>query len=569
MTNLKDLKQILDLSGEVYADIASLENNSVDASIFKINPEIVISPKDKSDIQKVVRYISEMKKRGEDVSVTARAAGTCMSGGSLTSSIVLRFTDHMNKIINIKSDGDGKRGIVEVEMGAYYRDVEIETLKQNLIYPSYPASKDLCAMGGIVNNNSAGEKTLKYGKTEDYLESVEVVLSDGNVYTFKEETRDEWSRICSTDSTYYGEIHRAVDKLLRDYKDVIERNKPTVSKNSSGYYLWKVYNKERDTYNLAKLICGAQGTLGLVTKAKLGLVENQKYSRMIVMMVKDLKKVPVLVKDIMTLSPESFELYDDHTFNIAMKFWRDIARKIGGNIFALALQFIPEFLMVITGGVPKVILLTEFTSNNEEELDEMIKREFDILKNKYQHENDVSLHLVGKNEARKYWTFRRESFNLLRSKLSDMRTVPFIEDVVIHKDDFPEFFVEFEKVLDEYKLIYTIAGHVGDGNLHVIPLMKLSDEHSIETMEELSRRVYSLVMKYKGSISGEHNDGLIRTPFLNYMFDSEMLNLFVKVKNIFDPLNIFTPHKKVDCDLDYSIGGCRWIFKVKCTIFDV
>ncbi len=550
MSNLIDLKNLLGLKGEVYDDFKTLEDNSVDASIFKINPEIVIAPKGVPDIQKLIQYVSERKRRGENISITARAAGTCMSGGPLTSSILLRFTDHFNKIINI----DINKKEVEVEMGAYYRDVESETLKLDLIYPSYPASKDLCAMGGIVNNNSAGEKTLKYGKTDDYIREVEVILSDGNVYTFKEETREEWNRVCSTDSTYYGEIHRSVDKLLRDHASVIEKNTPTVSKNSSGYYLWKVYDKETNTYNLAKLICGAQGTLGLVTKAKLGLVENQKYSRMIVMMVKDLKKIPELVKSIMPLSPESFELYDDHTFNIAMKFWYDIARKIGGNIFSLAMQFIPEFLMVITGGVPKVVLLAEFTSNNEADLDKMVKEEYEKLNNNFKHDNQVSLHLVGKSEARKYWTFRRESFNLLRSKLSGMRTAPFIEDVVIHKDDFPEFFTEFETVLDKYKLIYTIAGHVGDGNLHVIPLMKLSEDLSIEVIEELSRRVYSLVMKYGGSISGEHNDGLIRTPFLNYMFDDEMLKLFQKVKNIFDPLYIFNPHKKVDCTLDYAVS---------------
>jgi FAD/FMN-containing dehydrogenase len=126
-----------------------------------------------------------------------------------------------------------------------------------------------------------------------------------------------------------------------------------------------------------------------------------------------------------------------------------------------------------------------------------------------------------------------------------MRTVPFIEDIVIHQKDFPTFLPKFEKLLDEYKLIYTIAGHVGDGNLHVIPLMKLKEEHSIEVVKELSEKVYSLISEFKGSISGEHNDGLIRTPFLHYMFTTKMLNLFESVKKIFDPMHIFNPNKKV------------------------
>ena len=155
-------------------------------------------------------------------------------------------------------------------------------------------------------------------------------------------------------------------------------------------------------------------------------------------------------------------------------------------------------------------------------------------------------------EAQKYWTFRRESFNLLRSKLTDMRTVPFIEDVVVHAHDFPLFMPEFERLLDRYKLIYTIAGHAGDGNLHVIPLMKLKDPKSIETIEALSDEVYTLVSRYGGSITGEHNDGLVHAPFLHYMYDKEMLNLFQKVKDILDPDNIFNPNKKIGVTWEYA-----------------
>lgn len=541
--NIEDLN----LDGQIIKSKSKLEAFSKDASIFKIKPSVIVAPRNIEDIQKLVHFVTNKKKVGGKISLSARAAGTCMSGGSLTESIVVSFSEYFQNIKQIGSD------YAVTEMGVYYRDFEKETLKTGMILPSYPASRDLCAMGGIVNNNSAGEKTLRFGKTLDYVREINMICADGNLYNFKEESEEEWRRICDTDKTFFGDIHRSIDHILESEKEEIEKNMPTVSKNSSGYYLWKIYDQKKNTYNLAKLICGAQGTLGMVIDAKLGLVKKENFSRMLVVFIKKVSDIPSIVSEVLPLAPESFELYDDHTFKIAIRFWFDIAKKMGGNLFSLALQFIPEFMMVLTGGVPKIVLLAEFTGESQEEVDEKVNLAYEKTKKKFEDKKDVSIHLVGKDEAKKYWTFRRESFNLLRSKLSDMRTAPFIEDVVIHRDDFPTFFPEFEKLLDEYKLIYTIAGHVGDGNLHVIPLMKLNEEKNIETIRELSEKVYALVGKYRGSISGEHNDGLIRTPFLHYMFTPRMLELFQEVKNIFDPLNIFNPNKKVGASWDYAL----------------
>lgn len=541
--NIEDLN----LEGEIHKDKTRLETFSRDASIFKIKPTSIVTPKSVEDIKTLVNYVTNKKRGGENISLTARSAGTCMSGGPLTESVVVSFTEHFNHVKEIGTD------YAVTEMGVYYRDFEKETLKTGMILPSYPASRDLCAMGGIVNNNSAGEKTLRFGKTDDYVREISMVCADGNLYDFKEETSLEWRRICDTDKTFFGDIHRSIDNILTAEKGEIERNRPTVSKNSSGYYLWKVYDKEKDSYNLAKLICGAQGTLGMVIDTKLGLVKKENFSRMMVVFIKKVSDIPKVVSEILPLSPESFELYDDHTFKIAIRFWFDIAKKMGGNLFSLAIQFIPEFMMVLTGGVPKIVLLAEFTGDSQEEVDEKVSLGYEKIKKQFENKSDISIRLVERDEAKKYWTFRRESFNLLRSKLSDMRTAPFIEDVVIHRDDFPTFFPEFEKLLDEYGLIYTIAGHVGDGNLHVIPLMKLSEEKNIETIRELSSKVYALVEKYRGSISGEHNDGLIRTPFLHYMFTPKMLDMFREVKDTFDPLCIFNPNKKVGATWEYAL----------------
>jgi FAD/FMN-containing dehydrogenase len=533
--------------GEVKKDKATLDTYSRDASIFRIVPSEVVIPKNIEDVKKVIRSVIAKRDAGDTkISVTARSAGTDMSGGPLSDSIIISFTEHINKIKKVTDE------YAIVESGCYYRDFEKETLKLGKILPSYPASRELCAIGGIFNNNSGGEKSLRYGETIDYVESVKMICSDGNEYEFREYTGDDLDNLLENDTTFYGDLHRAIYKLVTDNYDAILAAKPNVTKNSSGYFLWHVYNKQKHSLNLAKIICGGQGTLGITTDIKLKLVNNPTYSKMMVVMVKKVSDIPSIVNAVNPHNPESFELYDDHTFKIAMKYLPDITKRLGGSLITLGFKFLPEFWMILTGGVPKIISLAEFTGNSQQEVDDMAHKAFlDIQK--LDKEGIRARVIETESEAKKYWVFRRESFNLLRSKLKGVRTTPFIEDVVIHKDDFPTFLPEFEKILDDSKLLYTIAGHVGDGNLHVIPLMDLKKDETIEKIKNVSFQVYDLVRKYRGSITGEHNDGLIRTPFLNEMYSQNILNLFQKVKNIFDPKNIFNPGKKVGTNWETAI----------------
>jgi FAD/FMN-containing dehydrogenase len=555
----------------IRTDRETLEKNEIDASIFKITPKGVFIPENKKQIVDFVREVIEIKKKQdqdtattntsskkqnkETVSISSRAAGTCMSGGSLSDGYVISFTEHINKIISLDVKSETKHTIT-VEPGMFYRDMEKETLKHGLILPSYPASRELCAVGGMVGNNGAGEKTIKYGKTEKYVEEIEMICADGNVYTFKNFTGKALDNILQNDQTFFGDIHRALYKIVTENENEIEQNRPTVSKNSSGYYVWNIYDKTTHSMNLAKIICGAQGTFGVMTQFKLSLIPVATKSQMAVVFLDNIHDMPSVVNKIKPLSPESFEVFDDHTFKIAMKFLPQIIHRIGGDLFSLAKLFWPEFKMILTGSIPKIVMLIEFVEKTEDDLAqkmtelEKVFTELEKSKNKI---GTVKTHIVQSDmEARKYWVFRRESFNLLRSKLKDVRTVPFIEDVVVHSDDLVEFLPRFESILDQEKLVYTIAGHVGDGNIHVIPLMKLADKKSIIQLKTISEKVYALVQEYKGSLSGEHNDGLVRAPFLHYMYTEKMLKIFTDIKKAFDPQNIFNPNKKIDVTWDYA-----------------
>jgi len=161
---------------------------------------------------------------------------------------------------------------------------------------------------------------------------------------------------------------------------------------------------------------------------------------------------------------------------------------------------------------------------------------------------------ASERQARKYWVIRRESFNLLRHKLRSKRTLPFIDDFVVPPESLVEFLPKLEAVLSKYNLQYTIAGHVGDGNFHIIPLADPREPGLAHTIDELSHKVYDLVLSYHGSITGEHNDGFIRTPYVEKMFGKEMYALFHEVKKIFDPLNIFNPGKKIGLTFSDMLG---------------
>ena len=383
-------------------------------------------------------------------------------------------------------------------------------------------------MGGIVANNSGGERTLKYGKTEKYIEELEVVLSDGSQTTFKALTSSELKEKKKL-RTLEGKIYREMDTLLAENAALIEAKRPKVSKNSAGYALWSIRDAKTNTFNLAKLICGSQGTLALWTKAKLALVKPREHRAMLVIFLSDLTILPEIVNRVLPQNPESFESYDDHTFTLAVKFIPEMLSQMGFIKAArLGIDFIPEALMVATGGVPKMILMAEFAEDTIEVADAKTMAAKEALQ-------DLNLQMKiekDEKESEKYWIVRRESFNLLRKNAHGLRTAPFIDDFVVPPSCYPEFLPKLNALLAEYSshFIYTIAGHIGDGNFHIIPLMDLSKEENRQVILDLAPKVYELVIKEGGTTTGEHNDGIIRTPYLPMLFGAEMVALFEKTK---------------------------------------
>jgi FAD/FMN-containing dehydrogenase len=532
---LRDRVQPL-IKGDCADDDATLKQYSRDTSIFERRPALVVFPKDADDVAAVVKFVHDAKQSGEHISLAARSAGTDMTGGPLTDSISLVFTKYMNHMKEIGDD------YAVAEPGVYYRDFEKATLAKNgTLLPSYPASRELCAIGGIVSNNSGGELTLQYGKTNRYVRELKVVLSDGTKATLRPLSIHELPG-AERAQTLEGIIYRDMHKLVDEHGTAIAAAKPTVTKNSAGYALWDISDVQRKTFDLTQVVCGSQGTLAIITEAKLGLIKPKAHRAMLVVFLSDIEILPEIVRRVMKFAPESFESYDDQTFKLAVRFIPQIVSQLGlRKMISLGFAFIPEMWAVLTGGVPKLVLMAEFSADTADEAKESAVQARAEL-----HGLPVRTKLAASEiQSKKYWTIRRESFSLLRKNLRGLYASPFIDDIVVHPDDYPKFIPELNALLSRHHLLYTIAGHIGDGNFHIIPLMNLGDPKMRKEILDLQPQVYALVAKYHGSSTGEHNDGIIRTPYIGMMFGEQMAGLFADVKKIFDPLDILNPGKKV------------------------
>lgn len=543
-------------AGDIDASEETRMLNSHDASLFEIVPELVVAPKDTADVQRLVSLVNEQRATNPSLSLTARSAGTDMAGGAINESIIISFTPYMNKIVDVSSE------TATAQPGVYYREFEVETLKHNALMPSYPASRDLAALGGIVNNNSGGEKSLEYGKTADWIKELKVVFADGKERTVRPLNRRELvSKMAQKD--FEGEVYKQTFDLCEKHYDVIKAAKPNVSKNSMGYGLWDVWDRDTGVFDMTRLITGSEGTLAMLTEVTFRLTPKRAHSGLLVFFMKDIGKLGDVINTVLEHKPATFEGFDDQTMILFFKLMPSLLKTMGVVPFMrLMISMIPQAFMLLRG-YPKMILMVEFNGATVDEVREKIENLHSALhlKNRQAHYSITAYEEDATEVAsEKFWLMRRKSFQLLRSKVKDKHTAPFIDDFIVPPAVLPEFLPKLQKIIRKYKLFATIAGHMGDGNFHVIPLMQIELETERKKLLPAMKEVNTLVLKYGGSLSGEHNDGLVRGPWLKDQFGPEVLGLFKEVKHIFDSENIFNPHKKADADWDYSYNHIRKSF---------
>jgi FAD/FMN-containing dehydrogenase len=552
--NLEKFKQKLvevGFKGEIDDSETSRDFYSHDASLFEVRPQLIVMPKDVQDVEELVGLVSANKATMPHLSVTARSAGTDMSGGAINESIIVDFSKYFTAIKNTSPTS------ARTQPGVMYEAFEKETLTHNALMPSYPASRSLCTVGGMVNNNSGGEKSLEYGKTIDFVTELKVVFADGIERTVRPLRKPELDAKMSQQD-FEGKVYRELFHLISANYDKIKAAEPRVSKNSTGYNLWDVWDREAGVFDLTKLIVGAQGTLGFTTDIEFRLVPARPHSGLLVIFLKDLDKLGELINVVLSHKPASFESFDDATLLLSIRFMPYFLKILGVKAFIkLCIGLIPDAWQLIHG-IPKLVMMVEFNGQTEEDVKQKIKalhKELGVKRAYFEingfEETDTEI------KSEKFWIMRRQSFNILRKKVKDKHTAPFIDDLIVNPPYLVEFLPRLRAIIHKYKLFATIAGHMGDGNFHIIPLMKLEDPKERAKLLPAMKEVDELVLKYKGSLSGEHNDGLIRGPWLEQMYGPEMLAIFKQAKHIMDPENIFNPHKKADANWDYSFSHIR------------
>ncbi|MBI3624236.1 FAD-binding oxidoreductase [Candidatus Saccharibacteria bacterium] len=352
-------------SGDIDNDLKTREQYSHDASLFELVPQLVVAPKAAHDVELLVQTASAHKPTMPDLSLTARSGGTCMSGGAISESIIVDFKKYLTTIEMVTPTS------AQAQPGVFYRDFEKATLAQGALMPSYPASRELCTIGGMVSNNAGGEKSLQYGKTERFVTQLQVVLADGKTYAIRPLTKAELdAKMAQQD--FEGNLYRQVFKLVDTNYDRIKAARPAVSKDSTGYHLWNVWDPQRGVFDLTQVIVGSQGTLGLVTDITFRLVSVPKYSGTLVIFLEHMDNLGQVINAVLTHHPATFEGFDNYTLMLSFKLFSYFHQNLGwGGMIKLGFQLIPDALKLLRG-IPKMVLLVEFNDDSPEDVKQQV-----------------------------------------------------------------------------------------------------------------------------------------------------------------------------------------------------
>lgn len=526
-----------------------LDTYSYDESIFSVRPQVVIQPKNRRDVEIATSVIAEQTKRFDSLSLTPRAAGTGLGGGSLTDSVVIDMCAHLNKIGEVT---EKKSKITfTCEPGAMWRDVEKKLKEHSAYLPPYPASKDICSIGGSVANNAAGPDSLRYGHCADWVESIDVVLHDGFTYTIKPLTYREFKMLIKQDHDH-ARIAKEVFELISKNEREIKKGKPETKKNSAGYPLWSVipegvtkFKKGVGVFDLTRLISGSQGTIGIITSLTMRALPIPKHTTLIAIPIFDLEDAAETIVKALKFNPINVEVFDALTFDLALRnpgFFKNRLNK--ADYYRVMFSMYTTYHVRFRRKVPEFTVLVTLDEETTTKTDpaEIAKK----ISNKR-----VNARLV-KNpiEAEMYWQIRRASYTLSKFQDTSKRPAAFLEDMTVPPENLSKFFIQIKRLLKEFNVTAAVHGHGGNGHFHFYPLIDFTNKTTPALVEKMADKFFETAVKFHGNICGEHNDGIIRTPHLNKMFSKKMLELFKQTEHLFDPDDIFNPGKKVNPRFD-------------------
>ena len=521
------------ITGEVSTDKVTREFFSTDGSVFTVMPEIVVYPQNEADVSETVRLVATAAANGQKIPITARGKGTDQAGGSLGPGLILATPAHMKRLIAID------KKTVTVQPGMIYRELQGVLHSHGRFLPPYPASVDFATIGGAVANNSAGEKTIKYGSTRNFVESLRVVLANGEVIETRRLSAKELKQK-QKQPDFEGHLYRNVDYLIEENWDTIRDAFPRVSKNSAGYDLWHVKGTD-GSFDLGQLIIGSQGTLGVVTEAKLRHEPWNPKTHLAVGYFESIEAAAQAVELIMPLKPSALEIVDKNLIEFMLEHDAFILKGL-----------LPD-------KIPGIILLVEF---DDMSLRTQAAKSRKVLKI-YEHLAFESRVSDDPAEQVRLWKIRRGAAAIIWKFKGKKKALPIIEDGVVPLEVMPVFLERVYKLFEKYNLDVAVWGHAGNANFHLQPFIDLSSPTDRKKVFELMNDFYRMVIELGGSTCGEHNDGRLRGPYLKRMYGEKLYGIFADIKKIFDPLEILNPGVKIGVQMQDLPSQLRKEYSMK------
>jgi FAD/FMN-containing dehydrogenase len=503
--------------GEVTAAQSVRDYFSTDGSIFTVTPQLVVYPRTTDDLRKIARFSWQLASRGKSISITARGAGSDQAGGALGDGISVVFPAHMNKLLEL----DTKRNIARVQPGINYRNFQDTIKTHGRFLPPYPSSIDYSTIGGAVANNAAGERTIKYGATRQFVKGLRVVLANGELIETTRLSKRDLNRKKGL-ATFEGEIYRKLDGILSDNADLVSTIRKDVSKNSTGYDLVDVKRSD-GTFDLTPLFVGSQGTLGIISEVTLEIVPNNMQRTLAVIGFDSIDSADKVVADIKKLGPAALEMVDKHLLDFLSKHYPD------------------QLKGLIEAPFPEILLMVEFDDIGRGVQAKKIKKLIKVI-SKVTTDYQVTDNYEERDEL---WKIRHSAAAVISHSEGKKKALPIIEDGVVPQERFQEFIHKIYDLFKKYNLESAVWGHAGNANLHMQPFLDLASLGDRQKAFKIMDEYYGMVMAMGGSTAGEHNDGRLRAPYLPALYGPEIYKLFEATKLIFDPHSILNPGVKI------------------------
>ncbi len=518
------------IEGDVRFDTVTRALYSTDASVYQIEPTGVVIVRTRDD---VVRTIDIARRHG--VPITARGGGTSQAGQAIGAGLQLDTAKYFNRVLEVNVAQRWAR----VEPGIVLAELNAHLLPHRLKFAPDISTANRATVGGMISNNSSGARSVLYGKTIDHVLDLDVALSDGAIVHLRPLAPDELDAVSAAD-TLEGRCYQTLRRLGVEHAAEVNRRYPNILRRVGGYNL-DAFTDPARPFNLAHLIVGSEGTLGLVVEARVNLVPLPNATAVLTIEFDDLLDALGATPALLEHRPAAIEVMD--------RFILDHARE------SPVLDAVRR--SVLRGETPGALLCVELYADDADELPGRLEAiERDLVARGIEARTSRALDAAG--QAR-IWQLRQSSLGLSMAMKGDAKSVSFVEDTAVAPERLRDYIARFLEIVRRHGSTTGVYAHASVGCLHVRPVVNLKTDAGVRQFEAIANDIAELVLEFGGALSGEHGDGLVRGPFVERMFGSELYAAFRTIKRTFDPAGLFNPGKIVDAppltaNLRYGVG---------------